>query len=321
VFTKPKTGWHDETQAAKLTASDAGPNDIMGFSVGISGNVIVGGAPLATVNGNSGQGAVYVFTKPAGGWHDETQAAKLTASDGTGGSFLGGVMAMSGRTVVTGGATTVNGNFQGAVYVFTEPPGGWQNQMQTAKLTASGELPSDFFASSVAISGSTVIVGATGVNQGQGAAYLFTEPSRGWRDATQTAELTASGGSFLFGYSVAIAGGTALAGGGLPGGANGAIWVFVRPPGGWRNQTQTAEISNPDFLGLAETLSGTTLAAGAVAPANGAVDVFVKPPGGWQNDIRGVTSPRGANCLALPRLRSVTGPALRPALAARIGCR
>ena len=164
VFTEPNTGWRDETQAAKLTASDAEPDDNLGFSVGISGNVIVSGAPEATVNGNLGQGAVYVFTRPSGGWHDETQAAKLTASDGTEESFLGGVMAMDGRTVVTGGATTVNGNFQGAVYVFTEPPGGWQNQAQTAKLTASGELPSDFFASSVAISGSTVIVGATGVN-------------------------------------------------------------------------------------------------------------------------------------------------------------
>jgi hypothetical protein len=321
VFTKPKTGWHDETQAAKLTGSDTGPDDNLGFSVGISGNVIVSGSPDATVNGNLGQGAVYMFTRPSGGWRDETQAAKLTASDGAEESFLGGVLAMSGRTVVTGGATTVNGNFQGAVYVFTEPPGGWQNQTQTAKLTSSGELPSDLFASSAAISGSTVIVGATGVNQDQGAAYIFARPNGGWRDATQTAELTASGGSFLFGYSVAITGRTAIAGGGLPGAANGAIWIFAEPPGGWQNQTQTAEISNPDFLGLAEALSRTTLAAGAVAPANGAVDVFIKPPGGWHNDIQKGTPPQAAHCLTLRQPRTPPQPPPWQALATHARCR
>jgi trimeric autotransporter adhesin len=321
VFTKPKTGWHDETQATKLTGSDTGPDDNLGFSVGISGNVVVSGSPDATVNGNLGQGAVYMFIRPSGGWRDETQAAKLTASDGAVESFLGGVLAMSGRTVVTGGATTVNGNFQGAVYVFTEPPGGWRNQTQTAKLTSSSELPSDFYASSVAVSGSTVIVGATGVNQDQGAAYLFARPSGGWRDATQTAELTASGGSFLFGYSVTIVGRTAIAGGGLPGGANGAIWIFAEPPGGWQTQTQTAEISNPDFLGLAEALSRTTLAAGAVAPANGAVDVFVKPPGGWHNNIQMATSSQAATCPHLRWSESPTAPVLKPAPVTWARCR
>jgi len=164
-------------------------------------------------------------------------------------------------------------------------------------------------------------VGATGVNQDQGAAYIYVRPSGGWRDATQTAELTASSGSFLFGYSVAIAGGTALAGGGLPDGSNGAIWVFVRPPGGWRNQTQTAEISNPDFLGLAETLSRTTLAAAAIAPVNGAVDVFIKPPGGWRNDIQQGTPHQAANCLTLRRPRTPPQPPQRQALATHVKCR
>jgi hypothetical protein len=324
VFTKPRHGWHDETQAAKLTASDAGPTDNLGTSVAISGNVITSGAPLATVNGNSGQGAVYVFTRPSGGWHDETQVAKLTASDGAAGDTLGGVMAFSGRTVVAGvSSATVNGNQdQGVAYVFTEPSGGWRSETQAAKLTASDGAPFDSFASSAAISGNTtIIVGATGVNQGQGAAYIFARPSGGWRDATQTATLTASGGSFILGYSVTIAGRTAIAGGGLPGGTNGAIWVFAEPTGGWQDQTQTAEISNPDFLGLAEALSRTTLAAGAIAPANGAVDVFVKPPGGWHDDIQTATSSRAANCRPLRRPGTVTAPVLRPAPATWTRCR
>ena len=54
-------------QQAKLTASDGAANDELGSSVAVQGDTIVVGAPFATVNGNSQQGAVYVFVKPEGG--------------------------------------------------------------------------------------------------------------------------------------------------------------------------------------------------------------------------------------------------------------
>ena len=64
MFVKPAGGWASETEAAKLTASDGAAFDQLGFSVAISGNTVVAGAPFATVNGNSKQGAAYVFTQP-----------------------------------------------------------------------------------------------------------------------------------------------------------------------------------------------------------------------------------------------------------------
>ena len=64
MFVKPSGGWASETEAAKLTASDGAAFDQLGFSVAISGNTVVAGAPFATVNGNSKQGAAYVFTQP-----------------------------------------------------------------------------------------------------------------------------------------------------------------------------------------------------------------------------------------------------------------
>ena len=78
-------------EQAQLTASDGAAGDSLGLSVAISasGNTIVAAAGAATVNGNPGQGAVYVFTRPAGGWQDATQAAKLTASDGAAFDNLG----------------------------------------------------------------------------------------------------------------------------------------------------------------------------------------------------------------------------------------
>ena len=61
VFVKPRRGWADETQTAKLTASDSAVNDGFGYMVGLSGDTLVAGSPLATVDGNQFQGAVYVF--------------------------------------------------------------------------------------------------------------------------------------------------------------------------------------------------------------------------------------------------------------------
>ena len=120
VFVKPASGWASETETAKLTASDA--TDDLGFSVGVSGDAVVAGA-FNKVNGNDAQGAAYVFVKPSGGWTSETEAAKLTASDGAAFDQLGFSVAISGNTVVAGAPfATVNGNSkQGAAYVFAQP--------------------------------------------------------------------------------------------------------------------------------------------------------------------------------------------------------
>ncbi len=48
-------------QQAKLTASDGAGDDLFGNSVGISGDTVVVGAPLADVDGKTNQGAAYVF--------------------------------------------------------------------------------------------------------------------------------------------------------------------------------------------------------------------------------------------------------------------
>src|SRR4029077_797489 len=78
--------------------------------------------------------------------------------------------------------------------------------VQSAELTASGGQHEDQFGYSVAVSRNTVVVGAPGVNFGQGATYVFVKPAAGWSNMMQTAELTASNGaaSDSFGYSVAI---------------------------------------------------------------------------------------------------------------------
>jgi hypothetical protein len=176
------------TETAKLTSSTPPPTGWpyagLGLSVSISGNTVVAGAPLDSVDGNFGEGATYVFVEPPGGWASMTETAKLTASDGVGGEFLGWSVSIDGNTAVAGAINAPTGTAVplGAAYVFTQPESGWADATETAKLTSSDTESADFFGSTLSISGGTVVVGAlghtVGSNPGQGAAYVFTLPAQ-----------------------------------------------------------------------------------------------------------------------------------------------
>jgi hypothetical protein len=157
----------------------------------------------------------------------------------------------------------------------------------------------DQFGTSVSISAGTAIVGAflhgVGSNLAQGAAYIFVQPPSGWSTMTQTAELTASDGVAYseFGISVAISGSSAAVGTNsyAQGVAPGAVYVFVKPVGGWSSMTQTAELSDPQHdngIGVSVAISGNTIATGSPNGSigkgpTGAVDVYVKAAGGWKS--------------------------------------
>lgn len=94
----------------KLTASDLGPYDHFGQSVGISGNTVVIGSPDGI---NPERGSAYVYIRSGGIW---MQQAKLTASDGAANNSFGFSVAISGNTIVVGAIGTAA--FQGSAYVF-----------------------------------------------------------------------------------------------------------------------------------------------------------------------------------------------------------
>ena len=280
VFTPRSGKWANATQTAELTASDGAEEDSLGYSVAISGDTIVAGAPYHAVGSNIRQGAAYVFTMPAGGWENTTQTAELTASDGAGADQLGYSVAIAENTVVAGAPfhKVRSDTNQGAAYVFTTPPGGWANTNQSAELTASDGAENDQLGYSVAIAENTVVAGAprhmVGSNTSQGAAYVFTMPAGGWENTTQTAELTASDGgqSDQLGSSVAISDGTIVAGAPYHDlGLNlfqGMTYLFTPAGGGWTNATQTEELSasdgtGGDRLGSSVAIFEKTIATGA----------------------------------------------------------
>jgi hypothetical protein len=191
VFVKPTAGWTNMTETAKLTASDGIMDNFFGYSVSISGSTVVAGAPHVTLGTSYDQGAAYVFVEPTGGWVSMTQTAKLT-STGLQGDQLGQSVSINGSTVAAGAPyVAIGGNYaEGAAYVFVEPTGGWVDMTQTAELTVSAGVADQYLGLSIATNGSTVIVGAPGINSFQGAAFIFAEPTGGWANMTETGELS-----------------------------------------------------------------------------------------------------------------------------------
>jgi hypothetical protein len=117
VFRRAGDSW---TQTAKLTASDAATDSFLGSSVAIEGDTIVAGADTADVGQNADQGAVYTFART--GAPARTQTAKLTASDGAKGAFLGLSVAIDGDTIVAGAPfdNIEESAAQGSVYTFAD---------------------------------------------------------------------------------------------------------------------------------------------------------------------------------------------------------
>ena len=65
MFTEPGSGWANMTQTAKLTASDGAAGDCFGYSVSISGNTVVVGAPVPRSAATAGQGRPTCSPSPA----------------------------------------------------------------------------------------------------------------------------------------------------------------------------------------------------------------------------------------------------------------
>ncbi|MGA2022709.1 MAG: hypothetical protein ABSH02_19110 [Candidatus Sulfotelmatobacter sp.] len=208
VFLEPRGGWSTRSQPnAELTGSDTsgGGGSFFGASVSIEGNTIAVGATDTDVNL---PGAVYVYVEPEGGWVNSTQTAELTPSDGILYEWFGFSVSIAGDSIAVGAPSDDVFPYDGAVYMFTRPSGGWVNMTETAKLTGStGNL-----GWSVAASENTVVAGSFAENDSHGAAYVFARPSTGWAStSTPSTQLMAPFGE-QFGFSLGASGNVSVVG-------------------------------------------------------------------------------------------------------------
>ncbi|HSB11688.1 MAG TPA: FG-GAP repeat protein, partial [Blastocatellia bacterium] len=135
VFVRSGSVWSEQ---AKLTASGG---DEFGWSVAISGETIVVGAPFGDTAAGPDSGSAYVFVRSGSVWSEQ---AKLIASDAAAGDHFGRSVAISGETIVVGAPSddTAAGFDSGSAYVFVRSGSVWSEQ---AKLTASDAAEGDEF--------------------------------------------------------------------------------------------------------------------------------------------------------------------------------
>jgi hypothetical protein len=274
VFVHSGTRWY---QQARLTAGDGAAGDQFGSSVALSGDAAMVGAPFK----NAQTGAAYVFVRRGTGWY---QQARLTAGGAAGGDWFGSSVALNGSTALVGAPQTNSGS--GAAYVFVHSGTDWRQQ---ARLTAGDAAAIDDFGSSVALNGSTALIGAPQTNSSSGAAYVFMPRGTGWH---QQARLTAgdAAANDELGTSVALSGNTAVVGAPGKNTAGGAAYVFVRHGTGWHQQAQLAagDAAEEDNVGLSVAVSADTAVAGAPGKngSRGAAYVFVRSGTTWRQQNR-----------------------------------
>jgi hypothetical protein len=240
VFSRSGGVW---TERQKLTSPDVAANGRFGWSVALSGDTALVGAPFDDDGSAAASGRAYLFARTDGVW---TQQQRLMASDGAADDRFGWSVALSGdRAIVGAPLDDDHGDSSGTAYAFALADGVWTEQQV---ITADDAAEADGFGISVALDAETAIVGADHDDL-VGSAYVFVISDGTW---TQQQKLADPDGleSGYFGHSVAVSGNTALVG--APGEGTSAVdpgraCVFVRSGGDWTlQQTLAASDSSPD---------------------------------------------------------------------------
>jgi hypothetical protein len=224
LFAKPASGWvSTTTPTATFRPVFTDPVDEVGefgFSVAISGDTVIVGSWLDTVNGLNFAGSAYVYVKPPAGWATAPAFdARLTASDAYVSGF-GATLAVSPN----GDTAAISAYGSSAVYIYLRPATGWATTSAfTAKLAVEPAVAG--LGSAIGLTEDALVVGADGVP----AAYVFVKPASGWATTSEVATtLTTADASSVFGLvlnGLGISGDTIVA----QDYANGVAYLFGTP--------------------------------------------------------------------------------------------
>jgi len=287
IFTRTAGVWTQ--QGSKLVGTGAVGNAQQGNSVSLSqdGDTLAIGGP----QDNSGIGAIWIFTRTAGVWTQ--QSSKLVGTGAVGISVQGESVSLShdGDTLAVGGPVD-NGSI-GATWIFTRTAGVWTQQ--GSKLVGTGAVGNAQQGISVSLSqdGDTLAVGGYLDDGTKGATWIFTRTAGVW--SQQGSKLVGTGAidNARQGSAVSLKGDTLVVGGPYddPIGASyiGATWVWTRTAGVWTQQgsklvgTGSSGINIKEGTSVSLSQDGNTLITGG--PYDdvfiGATWAFTRTAGVW----------------------------------------
>lgn len=275
VYVRSGARWRLRT----TLTSPRGNSAFFGYSLAMSGATIVVSDPFT---GKHNVGAVYYYTPSAKGWRlRDTVPAPAVRGKYNFGIAVG----VAGKTLAVSDVPTNNVG-PGKAFLYAWTGSNWQRKAAITDPVAGADR---LFGQSVAVAGSTVLIGAPGSfgapNAERTAGSVYVYGMRGSRWARQSALTDPRGGpGNAVGASVAISGSTAIVGAWGARKDAGAAYVYARSRGQWRRQ---ATISDPgetpgDFFGAAVAVSGQTVLIGAWDKGYGEVYVYVRSGDRWR---------------------------------------
>jgi hypothetical protein len=203
LFERRESDW---SKPIKITAEDTQPGDHFGFSLAISSDTLVVGAPFKNVSpGGTAAGATYIFQLEDGSWR---QQSRLVAPDGAPFDFFGNALALQGDTLVVGARSadhSTAGRNAGAAYVFQKEGSEWKF---SAKLVADDAGQLDYFGQKAILYQDSILISAPGHDDhgrvsNTGAVYIFQLSGNSWRQVGKLSP-TEIRPDVQFGQSMAI---------------------------------------------------------------------------------------------------------------------
>lgn len=252
-----------QCQLERLIASDGDGGDQLGFSVALTDDYAILGAPFNSDAG-ANSGSAYIYRRVGTTWQERT---KLVAPDAGMNDFFGATVAIHGDYAAVSAVLDDEADTNaGAVYVFHRNGNSWVFE---DKFTASDGALDDELGTSLAIHGDYIIAGARNDDAGEssGCAYIFVRNGTTW---TQQQKLTANDAAISdeFGVAVAISGEYVAIGAPLDNTTaadTGSVYIFRRTNTTWTQQTRMTATDGAagNELGRAVAFSGDYVIAGA----------------------------------------------------------
>lgn len=314
----------------KATATHRAAGSHFGYSVSVSGDYAIVGAPKESTDASGGNaldeaGAAYIFHNDGGTW---SLVQKIVASDRGAYDYFGWSVSVSGKFAVIGayfesqdasGGNTLNS--AGSAYIFENTAGTWS---QTQKIVASDRQANDYFGYAVAVSGDYLVVGAYGEDHDvagasnmpqSGSAYIFHDNSGTWTEVQKIVASDRAPGDY-FGSAVAISGDNVIVGAYRESEdaslANtlqysGSAYIFTNNSGTW-SQTQKIVANDREFdanFGISVAISGDNAIVGAFKESKntsggdamtgaGAAYIFTNNSGTWSQTQKLIASDRSS---------------------------
>ncbi|MCK6448378.1 MAG: FG-GAP repeat protein [Planctomycetes bacterium] len=198
VYRRLTSGW---TLEARLVPADGGIDVKFGWDVALDRDRALVSA-IDAFWGAQRNGALYEFTRSGSTW---TQTDRWCDPLSEPGEHFGYSLSLDGDHLAIGASGNMSTSFGGRASVWRKTAAGWTAE---GRLRVRDNQPGDYFACSVGLRGTTLVVGAamhSEVSIQSGAAYVFRFDGNGWapRGGLVPTDPNWAGG---FGTSVALDG-------------------------------------------------------------------------------------------------------------------